>query len=168
MAENEEIEACKKLIETLQELNKYALEVKSKCDGFKKYVDKADEHINEALKRIESAEKNIIDAESINKKTIEDLTSKHTKEIKELLQDMSSIVQRAENLQKTFGVSVNKIQEVNDKLIQQDKNYNKLEAQVNDLNIKIVELSSVVEFNKRSNKPFRSSLQYKNNPWNRK
>ena len=163
------IEVSQKLINTLNQLNHDALDVKYACDNFKEYVKKErqdfDKIVNDAKsteKSIKSAEERIANVESKTQRTIDALTTEYKKEIEELFNNMDSTVKKAESLQKSFGVSVDKIDDV---LVQQTNDIKKLKEEVSDLKKQLEELTSVVEINFRRSKTLRSSLTYKKNRW---
>ena len=174
------IEVSQKLINTLNQLNNDALDVKYACDNFKEYVKKerqdfdkivndAKQHFNNELKMVEyteksikSTEERIANVESKTQRTIDALTTEYKKEIEELFNNMDSTVKKAESLQKSFGVSVDKIDDV---LVQQTNDIKKLKEEVSDLKKQLEELTSVVEINFRRSKTLRSSLTYKKNRW---
>ena len=150
------IDMCEDLVQNLQELSKETPKIKEMYFSFKTELKQQSTSLQNA---ITNAKTEINKAEISGTKKIADLSTTRKKQIDACLKELEGVVEKAEDLQKTLGISVDSIQDFEERiddfesdieslkkeLKRQTSLYKKLEERVNSLEGKMNDVDADVD-----------------------
>ena len=110
---NDMIDMHEDLVQNLQELSKDAPKIKEMYSSFQKELKEKNTILNNA---ISNAKTEINRAEISGTKKITELSTTRKQQIDACLKELEEVVKRAEDLQETLGISVDSIQEFEERI----------------------------------------------------
>ena len=109
MTESEMLDIYEEFIENIKELNQEAPKIRELYDGVKKEFEQSHSALVNAKDELRKAE-------ASGKESISKLSSERKKQIDDQIKALNKSVQKAAELQKTLGLSVDSVREINEQL----------------------------------------------------
>ncbi|MBR2783502.1 MAG: hypothetical protein IKD93_04850 [Firmicutes bacterium] len=133
MEESAMIDIFEEFIEIIQQLNQDAPKIRELYDGVKKELEQSHSALVKAKEELSKAEASGIES-------ISELSSERKKQIDAKIKALDKSVQRAAELQKALGLSVDSVREINEQLLKLSNNISLLQLSVDQQEIRVTSL----------------------------